>query len=105
MSQRSLFNHSLGNILFEAIRSFSLTSSRIYSILFFSLAAIGLLVLLSSHHIARPIFRIKKCVDMFAQGKDNGFINLRKHDEFKELTAFFGVSSSLFEKEKLLQSE
>jgi hypothetical protein len=45
----------------------------------------GLLSLLYSHRIAGAIHRIRRSIDMLADGKDMPPIRLRKHDEFREL--------------------
>jgi hypothetical protein len=46
---------------------------------------VGILALLYSHRVAGPMFRIRHCLEMFAQGKDTSMVKLRSYDEFKEI--------------------
>ncbi len=63
------------------------TKRAIFVLLFFALLFVGLTSLVFSHRIAGPLFRIRTCVDMLAQGKNMPPIRLRRRDEFKELAA------------------
>ena len=49
------------------------------------LVCVVVLALLYSHRIAGPVFRLKRCIDLLADGKDVGPIQIRNYDEFKEL--------------------
>jgi HAMP domain-containing protein len=43
--------------------------------------------ILISHRVAGPLFRIQRTIDKVVRGEDVENINLRKHDELKELAA------------------
>ena len=47
----------------------------------------GPLSLVYSHRIAGTLYRIRRCVDMLAEGKNRCPIPLGKHDESKKLAA------------------
>ncbi len=63
------------------------------TIIFLSLAMVllfsGLISLLFSHAIAGPLFRLKRSLDMLAEGKDVQPFAFRHYDEFKELASSF----------------
>ena len=54
-------------------------------VLLLVLLSSGLLSLLYSHRIAGAVFNMRRCADMLAKGEDIPPIQLRKHDEFKDL--------------------
>lgn len=76
----------------------------IFVILFCILFLVGLLSLLYSHKIAGPLFRIKKSIDLLAEGKQIPPIRLRKHDEFKELAESLDKLRNNLDKRGLLKS-
>jgi len=49
----------------------------------------GIISLLFSHAIAGPLFRLRRSIDMLAQGKDIEPLNFRHSDEFRELASSF----------------
>ena len=71
----------------DTLTEWDKTKHAIFVVLFFVLSFVGLVSLVFSHRIAGPLFRIRNCVDMLAQGKNMPPIRLRKRDEFKELAA------------------
>ena len=58
-----------------------------------------------SHRIAGPLYRIRTCVDMLAEGKNMAPIRLRKRDEFKELAASLENLRSALKDKGLLEDE
>lgn len=70
---------------FDTVSQWEKTKRLILAGLFGILLGVGLLALFASHRIVGPLFRIKRCIDMLAEGKDIPPVRLRKHDEFKEL--------------------
>jgi HAMP domain-containing protein len=71
----------------DTLTQWDKTRRNIFVVLLFVLVFVGLLSLVYSHRIAGPLYRIKRCVEMLAEGKNMSPIRLRKHDEFKELAA------------------
>jgi nitrogen fixation/metabolism regulation signal transduction histidine kinase len=46
---------------------------------------VSIIALLHSHRIAGPLYRMRKSIDMMAQGQDVANVVFRRKDEFKEL--------------------
>ena len=69
------------------------------------LSCIAVLALLTSHKIAGPVLRIKRCLDWLAEGKDFPPLRLRKHDEFKDLAACVDNLRVSLKDKGLLKSE
>ncbi len=63
------------------------TRQIIFVVLIFVMLLVGLMSLVYSHRIAGPIFRLRRCARMLAEGKEVPPISLRKKDEFKDLAA------------------
>jgi hypothetical protein len=53
------------------------------------LAFAGVLSVLYSHRIAGPLLRMRRCIDMLAEGKDIPPFHFRSYDEFKEVGVSF----------------
>jgi methyl-accepting chemotaxis protein len=81
------------------------TKRVIFIVLFGVLIFVGLLSIVYSHRIAGPLFRIRRCVDILAQGKDIPPIRLRKRDEFKGLADSLDKLRSTLKDKGLLESE
>ena len=69
------------------------------------LSCIAVLALLASHKIAGPIVRMKRCLDWLSEGKDFPALQLRKHDEFKDLAASVDKLRVSLKDKGLLKSE
>ena len=89
----------------DTLSKWDKTKRNIFIVLFFVLVFVGLLSLMFSHRIAGPLFRIRGCVDMLAQGKNTPPIRLRKRDEFKELAASLENLRSALNDKGLLEDE
>jgi HAMP domain-containing protein len=100
---------SLKNVLattyVETLTEWDRTKHAIFVILFFVLMFVGLVSLVFSHRIAGPLFRIRHCVDMFAQGKNVPPIRLRRRDEFKELAASLENLRNALNEKGILENE
>lgn len=59
----------------------------IFAGLFGVLVCTALLSLSYSHRIVGPLFRIRRCIDMLSEDIDVLPIQIRKHDEFRDLAA------------------
>ena len=73
--------------------------------LFAVLLSTAILALLYSHRIVGSVFRIRKYVDMLAEGQDISSIRLRKYDEFKELAESLDKLRMNFRDRGLLKSK
>jgi hypothetical protein len=72
---------------------------QIFAVMFWCFVLVGSLALIFSHRIAGPLFRIGKCIDQFAEGKDSGPVRLRKRDHYKNLASSVeNLRQSLIEK-------
>ena len=82
---------ALQNILkityFDALKEWQATKIQVFVTLIIFLMLIGWISLLYSHRIAGPFYRIIRCIDMLAEGKDVALIQFRNPDEFKEVAA------------------
>ena len=70
---------------FETVQHWSETKMILFQVLLVVLFCVAIIALLYSHRVAGPLFRLKRCIDMLAQGKDIPIVRFRRHDEFKEL--------------------
>jgi len=86
-SELESLKNALETTYVDTFTQWDRTKRAIFVVLFFVLVFVGLVSLVFSHRIAGPLFRIRSCVDMLAQGKNMPTICLRKCDEFKELAA------------------
>jgi hypothetical protein len=68
------------------------------------LAFSGVLSVLYSHRIAGPLMRMRRCIDMLAEGKDIPPFHFRNYDEFKEVGASFDRLRQILKDKGLLKS-
>jgi hypothetical protein len=64
----------------------------------------GVLSVLYSHRIAGPLLRMRRCIDMLAEGKDIPPFHFRAYDEFKEVGVSFDRLRQALKDKGLLKS-
>jgi signal transduction histidine kinase len=69
----------------EILGVWNSTRNSIIIILLLVLFGVGIAALLFSHRIVGPIFRIKRYIDMLADGQDIPPVKIRKNDEFQDV--------------------
>lgn len=69
----------------EIINNWKVTQSSIILVLLLALFGVGAAALIFSHRIVGPIFRIKRYIDMLADGQDIPVVKIRKNDEFQDV--------------------
>ena len=69
----------------EILGVWNTTRNSIIIILLLVLFGVGIAALLFSHRIVGPIFRIKRYIDMLADGQDIPPVKIRKNDEFQDV--------------------
>ena len=74
---------------FDTIREWEKTKTIILIILPVVLVILGFIALIYSHRVAGPLLRLRKSMDMLAEGKDVQVFRFRDYDEFKELAISF----------------
>ena len=92
-------------VYLEAPQRWNQAKLLLFACLFGVLIGTALLALLYSHKIAGPLFRIRTCIDMLAEGKDPQHVRLRKNDEFKELAESLEILRMILKNRGFLQSE
>jgi methyl-accepting chemotaxis protein len=69
----------------EIINNWKMTQNSIILVLLIALFGVGAAALILSHRIVGPIFRIKRYIDMLADGQDIPAVKIRKNDEFQDV--------------------
>jgi methyl-accepting chemotaxis protein len=69
----------------EIVSNWKLTQNSIILIILLALFGVGAAALIFSHRIVGPIFRIKRYIDMLADGQDIPVVKIRKNDEFQDV--------------------
>ena len=69
----------------EIVNNWKLTRNSIILIMLLALFGVGAAALIFSHRIVGPIFRIKRYIDMLADGEDIPVVKIRKNDEFQDV--------------------
>lgn len=85
-----------------------ITSQILFRMIFFSIPLLFVMVasvVVLTHRIAGPIYRLEKTIDMIIRGDDVGPINLRKNDEIKELAEKMNHLIGLIKKSKALSKD
>jgi hypothetical protein len=95
--------HAMENTYYETVNCWNAIRWQIYAIMVWCLILVGALALLFSHRIAGPLFRIRKCIDLFAEGKDSGPVHLRKRDQYKDLAESLETLRNTLVKKGVLQ--
>ena len=69
----------------EIVNNWKLTKNSIILVILIALFGVGVAALIFSHRIVGPIFRIKRYIDMLADGQDIPAVKIRKNDEFQDV--------------------
>jgi methyl-accepting chemotaxis protein len=69
----------------EIVNNWKLTQNSIILVLLLALFGVGAAALIFSHRIVGPIFRIKRYIDMLADGQEIPVVKIRKNDEFQDV--------------------
>jgi HAMP domain-containing protein len=85
--EREFFSYqrALNEAYYKGLRNWDsikrLTLAAVFSVLVF----VGILSMIYSHRTAGPTIRLRRYIEMLAEGKEIPKVVLREHDEFKEI--------------------
>jgi nitrogen fixation/metabolism regulation signal transduction histidine kinase len=85
----SILQQNLEIEYFNTVKQWANTKIMLLFCLAVGLFFVGFMALLFSHRIAGPIMRLKKLMEMIAEGQDVPAVKFRNYDEFKELAVAF----------------